>query len=228
MHIKICGLTNLDDALAAVEAGADYLGFNFYTRSPRYITPEACGRLQAGLARRGAPATTVGVFVNSPTAEVAAVLDGCGLQLAQLHGDERPEHLTLLWGRAFKVLREPAALSGAELETLSVFSPSRPAFLVDALAPNLYGGSGQLADWPAAARIAARYPIFLAGGLNPDNVAQAVEQVRPWGVDAASGVESAPGKKDHARIAAFVAAAREAAGRASAIRPPVAAASGQS
>ena len=210
MHIKICGLTNLDDALAAIDAGADYLGFNFYAKSPRYLPPAACERLQSELARRGAAATTVGVFVNSPVAEVAALLDSCGVKLAQLHGDERAEHLTVLWGRAFKVLRQPAALSGDELQALSVFSPGQPAFLVDALAPNLYGGSGQLADWQAAARVAARHPIFLAGGLNPANVAAAVEQVHPWGVDVASGVESAPGKKDHARIKSFVAAARAA------------------
>jgi phosphoribosylanthranilate isomerase len=207
MHIKICGLTNLDDALAAVDAGADYLGFNFWPKSPRYLTPEACVQIQAGLRRRGAAVTTVGVFVNTPAAEVAAVMQACGLDLAQLHGDERPEHLTPLWGKAFKVVRNPAAVTGAELEALTVFSPSQPAFLVDAPAPNLYGGSGQLADWQAAAALAARYPIFLAGGLNPANVAAAVEQVKPWGVDVASGVESAPGQKDHAKIRAFVAAA---------------------
>jgi phosphoribosylanthranilate isomerase len=210
MHIKICGLTNLDDTLAALDAGADYLGFNFYPKSPRYITPEACRRIRAELARRGAAATTVGLFVNTPTTEVATVLDSCALDLAQLHGDERPEHLTLLWGRAFKVVRDPAALTGAELQALTVFSPSQPAFLVDAMAPNLYGGSGMLADWQAAAQLAARYAIFLAGGLNPGNVAAAIEQVKPWGVDVASGVESEPGKKDHAKIKSFVAAATAA------------------
>src|SRR5258708_33620531 len=109
MHIKICGLNKLDDALVALDAGADYLGFNFYAKSPRYVTPEACGRLQAELRRRGASATTVGIFVNHSSAEVATILDACGLDLAQLHGDERPEHVTLLWGRAFKALRDPKA-----------------------------------------------------------------------------------------------------------------------
>lgn len=210
MHIKICGLTNLDDTLAAVDAGADYLGFNFYPKSPRYITPQACGRIRSALVRRGSTATTVGLFVNAPAAEVAMVLDTCALDLAQLHGDERPEHLTLLWGRAFKAVRDPAALTAAELEALTVFSPSQPAFLVDAQAPNLYGGSGLLADWPAAARLAGRYAIFLAGGLSPSNVAAAVEQVKPWGVDVASGVEAELGKKDHAKIKSFVAAATAA------------------
>src|SRR5713101_5869851 len=100
MHIKICGLTNLDDTLAALDAGAGYLGFNFYPKSPRYITPEACGRITAELARRGAAVTTVGVFVNSPAAEVAAIMTAGGLRLAQLHGDEGPAALTPLWGRA--------------------------------------------------------------------------------------------------------------------------------
>jgi phosphoribosylanthranilate isomerase len=207
MHIKICGLTNLDDTLAALDAGADYLGFNFYPKSPRYITPEACRRIRAELARRGATATTVGLFVNTSMAEVAMMLDTCALDLAQLHGDERPEHLTRLRGRAFKAVRDPAALTGADLQALTVFGTNQPAFLVDAMAPNLYGGTGRLADWQAAARLAARYAIFLAGGLNPSNVAAAIEQVKPWGVDVASGVEAEPGKKDHAKIKAFVAAA---------------------
>jgi len=209
MHIKICGLTQLDDALAAVEAGADYLGFNFYARSPRYLTPEACARLCAELARRNLRVTTAGIFVNQPPAEVASVLDYCGLNLAQLAGDEPPEHLTLLWGRAFKAVRDAAA-AAADLAALAQFSPGWPAFLLDAAAPGAYGGTGQVGDWPSAAKLAARYPIFLAGGLNPANVAAAIEAVRPWGVDVASGVERAPGQKDQAKIKAFVQAARAA------------------
>ncbi len=203
MHIKICGLTNLADTLAAAEAGADYLGFNFYPRSPRRVTPETCAHLRAELARRGHAVTTVGIFVNQGPAEVAALLDFCGLDLAQLHGDERPEQLTVLWGRAFKAVRDPR---GVDWEALTVFSPGRPAFLLDANAPGAYGGTGQTADWDAARPIAARYPIFLAGGLNPGNVAAAIERVRPWGVDVASGVEAEPGRKDHAKMRAFVAA----------------------
>lgn len=209
MPIKICGLTNLDDALAAVEAGADYLGFNFYPKSPRYLPPEAIARLRGELARRGAAAKTVGIFVNQTPAEVAMLLDYCGLELAQLHGDERPEHLTLLWGRAFKALRE-ADPAPADLDALAGFSAGPPAFLIDALVPNAYGGTGQTADWARARAIAARYPIFLAGGLTPDNVGAAIAAVQPWGVDVASGVESAPGRKDHALVRAFVNAARAA------------------
>jgi phosphoribosylanthranilate isomerase len=113
----------------------------------------------------------------------------------------------VLQGRAFKAVRDPASVTDDELAALSRFSPEQPAFLVDAPAPGLYGGSGLLADWQAAARLAARYPIFLAGGLNAANVAAAVAQVQPWGVDVASGVEAQPGRKDHGKIRAFVAAA---------------------
>jgi phosphoribosylanthranilate isomerase len=209
MPIKICGLTRLDDCLAAVDAGADTLGFNFYPRSPRRLTPEDCALLVADLARRAAPVKTVGIFVNQAPAEVAALLDRCGLDLAQLHGDERPESLAALRGRAFMALSDPDP-SLDRLEALARISPGRPAFLIDALVPGAYGGTGQTADWDRARAIAARYPILLAGGLTPDNVAAAIAAVQPWGVDVASGVESAPGQKDHAKIRAFVTAARAA------------------
>lgn len=210
MHIKICGLTNLPDVLAAVEAGADYLGFNFYPRSPRYVTPEACAALIDELARRDAAVTTVGIFVNEPASDVMMKLDYCGLDLAQLHGDEALDQLTLLKGRAFKALRDATA-AAENLDALAAFGPGEPAFLLDAAAPGVYGGTGQVGDWPAAAALAQRYPLFLAGGLNPGNVAEAIAAVRPWGVDVASGVESAPGRKDQAKITAFVQAARAAA-----------------
>ena len=209
MRIKICGLTSIEDALAAVEAGADYLGFNFYPPSPRYVTPEACAEMTAELGRRGARVVTVGIFVNMPPDEMALLLDKCGLHLAQLHGDERPEQLGALWGRAFRAVREPA---GADFEALASFSPGAPAFLLDANAPNAYGGTGQTADWNAAQAVARRYPIFLAGGLTPDNVAAAIAQVQPWGIDVASGVESVPGRKDRGKMEAFVRLARQGEG----------------
>lgn len=210
MHIKICGLTNLDDTLAAIDLGADYLGFNFYPKSPRFIEPAACAEVHAQLDRRGLlrRVTTVGIFVNRAPAEVAALLDQCGLGLAQLHGEEPPEELGVLWGRAFKALR--GAPPEAELQAVARFSPGQPAILLDAHAPGAYGGTGQVGDWPAAAQAAARYPIFLAGGLTPANVAAAIAQVRPWGVDVASGVEAAPGRKDREKMRAFVAEARRA------------------
>ena len=203
MHIKICGLTNLDDALAAIDAGADYLGFNFYPKSPRYLTPEACAAIQAEIQNRRSKITTVGVFVNEPLASLAAILQDCGLDLAQLHGDETPERLNVLQGRAFKAFRG----TGENHAAYAAAGPGAPAFLVDAYAVNAYGGTGHVADWAAARALAAQYPIFLAGGLTPQNVAEAVAQVKPWGVDVASGVEASPGKKDHAKMRAFVQAA---------------------
>jgi phosphoribosylanthranilate isomerase len=204
MHIKICGLTNLDDALAALDAGADCLGFNFYPKSPRYLPPDDCARIISSLR---APVTTVGVFVNEPPARVAALLDHCGLDLAQLHGDEPPEYLTLLWGRAYKAFR--GAADGVGFADFARISPGAPALLMDAHVPNAFGGTGRLADWAAARALAARFPIFLAGGLAPENVAQAIAQVQPWGVDVASGVESAPGRKDQRKMRAFVKAVCE-------------------
>jgi phosphoribosylanthranilate isomerase len=207
VQVKICGLTSLADALAAVDSGADYLGFNFYSQSPRYVEAVACAQITAELARRGAHVKTVGVFVNHRPAEVAALMDRCGLDLAQLHGDEQLEHLPALRGRAFKAVRGGIPAE-AQLQDLARFGPGQPAFLLDAHAPGLYGGTGQLADWDAAAGLAARYPFFLAGGLTPDNVAAAITQVKPWGVDVASGVEAAPGKKDMAKMKLFVENAR--------------------
>jgi phosphoribosylanthranilate isomerase len=208
VQVKICGLTRLDDALAAVDSGADYLGFNFYAKSPRYVEPADCARIISELARRGLRVITVGVFVNHRPAEVAALMEQCGLDLAQLHGDEVLESLASLRGRAFKVVRGTLPPE-AELQAVTRFGPGQPAFLIDAQAPGQYGGTGQLADWDAAATLAARFRIFLAGGLTADNVGAAVAQVGPWGVDVASGVESAPGKKDVAKMRAFVANARK-------------------
>ncbi len=206
MHIKICGLTTLDDAQAAIAAGADYLGFNFYPASPRYLKPETCAEILNQLRARRAHVRTVGIFVNETPAQVRAVLDLCGLDLAQLHGAEPPEILQALWGRAYKAFRG----AGQAHAAYAAAGPGAPAFLVDAYAPQAFGGTGQVADWPAAQALAAHYPLFLAGGLTPENVAEAVRQVKPWGVDVASGVEDAPGKKDAKKIKDFVAAAKGA------------------
>lgn len=209
MRIKICGLTTLEDALAAAEAGADLLGFNFYPPSPRCLTPAGCAPIAAAVRRRWPAARLVGVFVNEPPARVAAVLAEAGLDLAQLHGQETAADLRALAGRAFKAFRGV----GAGHAEYAAAGAGQPAFLVDAYSPALYGGTGQTADWPAVRPLAAQYPLLLAGGLTPENVAEAVAQVRPWGVDVASGVESAPGRKDAGRVRAFILAARQAAER---------------
>jgi phosphoribosylanthranilate isomerase len=216
MHIKICGLTNLDDALAAIDLGADYLGFNFYPKSQRFIAPEDCAQITSALtnhASRLTPhesrLTLVGIFVNEPPARVAAILRDCGLDLAQLHGDETPEELAELKGRAYKGVR------GTGMKNLNDFvhNGQTPALLLDAYSPNAYGGTGHTVDWAAARVIAEQFPIFLAGGLTPENVADAIAQVKPWGVDVASGVEVSPRKKDHVKMRAFVEASKADEGR---------------
>ncbi|MBL8055271.1 MAG: phosphoribosylanthranilate isomerase [Anaerolineales bacterium] len=204
LNIKICGLTTLADALAAVEAGADLLGFNFYPPSPRYLTPAACAAITADIRPRAPGVRLVGVFVNEPPERVAALLAEAGLDLAQLHGEEAPAALAALAGRAFKAFRG----LGADHAGYAAAGPGAPAFLLDAYSPTLYGGTGQTADWTAARPLAQQYPLLLAGGLTPANVAEAIAQVRPWGVDVASGVEAAPGRKDAAKVAAFIRAAR--------------------
>lgn len=208
--IKICGITTLEDALEALAAGADILGFNFYPHSPRYISPTVCQAVVRAVREAHPWAILVGVFVNAPAAQVLDTLDTCGLDLAQLSGDEPPEILEQLGERAFKAFRPR---SQDELESLLRIYPLRregPAALVDAMKPGLYGGSGQMANWRAAAWLAQRAPILLAGGLTPENVAMAIAQVQPWGVDVASGVEAAPGRKDKIRLRAFVQQVRKA------------------
>lgn len=209
MKVKICGLTNLADALAAVDAGADLLGFNFYPSSPRYVPPEDCARMVRELRLRRSLTVMVGVFVNEPPAEIRAIMDHCRLDLAQLSGDEPPEDLIRLGACAFKALRPANATT---LQDSLARYPARlgpPAWLVDAFRPGRYGGTGQVAEWNLARSLARQAPILLAGGLTPENVAQAVRQVQPWGVDVASGVESTPGQKDDAKMRALIEAVRK-------------------
>ncbi len=211
MQVKICGITNREDALAAVSAGADMLGFNFYPGSPRCISPETCAEIMRALA--GYNVVTVGVFVNAAAEEIETTLQTYGLDLAQLSGDEPPEVLNRLGERAYKALR-PADEAG--LKAGLGRYPQRtlaPAWLVDAYRPGAFGGTGQVADWGLAAGLAAQAPVLLAGGLRPENVAAAIAQVHPWGVDVASGVELRPGKKDTQKMAAFIQNAKKATDR---------------
>jgi phosphoribosylanthranilate isomerase len=197
-----------------VSAGADWLGFNFYPPSPRSISSAACrqivGSLRSALGANASQVRLVGVFVNARPAAVLRTLDECTLDLAQLSGDETPEDLRACGGRAYRALR---AGRGDSLAGLFCGLPSRdapPAALVDAAVPGEYGGTGRLADWEQARALAADHAVFLAGGLSPGNVADAVRCVRPWGVDAASGIESAPGKKDAEKMRRFVDLVRRA------------------
>ncbi len=209
MFVKICGITSLEDAWTAVEAGADALGFIFHPASPRFVLPEAASVIVTAIRREAPSVRCVGVFVNEPVERIRSLLDSIPLDWAQLHGDEPPEALAALGDRAYKVLRpRPGIILDPE--------PYRgrlvrgPALGVDAWHRSSYGGSGQPADWEIAAAWAKKYPLLLAGGLTPENVARAITYVRPWGVDVSSGVETAPGRKDPARVRAFIAEARRA------------------
>jgi len=197
--IKICGIKTVNDALIAMDAGADMLGFNFYPKSPRYISVGKCRDIMS-VMRKYAQITYVGVFVNASVAEIRAAMETCALNLAQLHGDETSEMVQSLNGKAFKAFR-----GVPDVEHIDDFiRDDVPALLVDASVKDAYGGTGLTADWSAAAELAKNYSILLAGGLTAENVAEAVRQVRPWGVDVASGVESSPGSKDASRMKAFV------------------------
>jgi phosphoribosylanthranilate isomerase len=200
-RIKFCGIKTVGDALAAMEAGADLIGFNFYPKSPRAIDVGRCRDIMSVMRKFG-HITYVGVFVNASVAEVRGTIETCGLSLAQLHGDETAELVQSLQGKAFKAFRGvPQSING--------FSRGvAPALLVDAAVKGAYGGTGITADWDGAADLAKRLPILLAGGLTPKNVTEAVQQVRPWGVDVASGVEADVGQKDPVKMKAFVEAVR--------------------
>jgi phosphoribosylanthranilate isomerase len=197
--VKICGITSLDDALACVDAGADALGFNFWPKSKRHIAVDRA----AAIAKRVPPnVRTVGVFVNPSESDVDRAFGSGAIDLAQLHGDETPDFCRRFSGRYIKALRlrDAASLAGmAEYACDFV--------LVDADTPG-YGGSGQRADTSLAAEAARTRRVILAGGLTPDNVADAVAEVKPYGVDVAGGVEREPGVKDWIKVAAFVQAAK--------------------
>jgi len=218
VHVKVCGITDAADARAAIAAGADLLGFIFFPKSPRYVPPERVRDILDAVEPGRAGVRSVGVFVDEPIQAVTQILDFCGLDLAQLHGDEPPAMLGLegqaqgpaptLAGRAYKALRPRSAEEAADLAARYALPAHLPALLVDAYHPHLRGGTGETADWQLAAGLARQYALLLAGGLTPANVAQAVKAVRPWGVDVSSGVESSPGHKDHAALHAFIQAIR--------------------
>ena len=224
-RVKICGITSYEDALCAAGAGADYLGFIFFKKSPRYVTPEAAGEITSRLtghisASAPRPATGagtrplprfIGVFVNEALAVVEETIQRAHLDYAQLHGDEPPAMLEALRGRGFKALRPTsAAEAGIDAEWYADLGPrDGPQLLIDAYDPNEYGGTGKRADWNAAADLCQTCPrLVLAGGLTPLNVAAAVEAVRPWAVDVSSGVEIKPGSKDPDKVRAFVSSAK--------------------
>ena len=203
--VKICGITNLEDALVSAAAGADAVGFNFYRPGPRYIEPLAAREI---IDRLPPNVLTVGVFVNEPTPEtVGQIASDAGVAAVQLHGDESPDYCRALRDRyVIKVLT-----------AVSDFDPERAldyevqAIMLDAFDPHMRGGTGRVMDWFVARKTRALVPrLFLAGGLAADNVRDAIEAVDPYGVDACSRLEISPGKKAHERVEAFVNAARAA------------------
>ncbi|TET52736.1 MAG: phosphoribosylanthranilate isomerase [Anaerolineales bacterium] len=214
--VKICGLTNEEDALCAAEAGADLLGMIFYPGSPRFVDADRAARIREAVRRSfgdGGP-RFVGVFVNGPVALVQTAIERVGLDLVQLHGAEPPRDVLLLSPRAYKAIRpqtgERAQAAAAAYGDVVPADGGNPQFLVDAYDPEQYGGTGRRADWTVARVLAERYRVLLAGGLDPEMVAAAIEEVRPWGVDVSSGVEREKGRKDHAKVGAFVQAVRAA------------------
>jgi phosphoribosylanthranilate isomerase len=203
VKVKICGITNVEDGLAAAEAGADALGFIFYERSPRYVSIE-----KAGVLIRNLPAeiVKVGVFVDADEEIIFRAIAECGLNLLQFHGAESPEYCVqfgLMSMKAFQV-RDAESLSQlADFKT--------DAWLLDAYSPDKLGGTGERFNWDLAVKAQKLgRPIFLAGGLTADNVAEAVKQVQPYAVDVSSGVEASPGKKDQGKVRAFIQAAKAA------------------
>ncbi len=200
-QVKICGITNLADAQAAIEAGADALGFIFYEKSPRYMTIPAVAEIFKKSTLR---IMRVGVFVNAPEDFVLRAVAECGLSLLQFHGDEPPEFCTQFDVMSMKAFRI------RDVESLKDL-PKYPtdAWLLDACSAENLGGSGEKFNWQIAVE-AQKFgrPVFIAGGLTPENVAGAVRHVKPFGVDVSSGVESSPGMKDHAKVRAFIRAVR--------------------
>jgi phosphoribosylanthranilate isomerase len=200
-RVKICGITNVADGQSAAEAGADMIGLMFYEHSPRHVTVKEAGAISLALPPF---VLRVGVFVNPTEELVTHAIGECKLSLLQFHGDESSEFCTqfgLMSMKAFRI-RDAASLAAlANYET--------DAFLLDAFSSEARGGTGEKFNWNLAVE-AQKFgrPIFLAGGLTPENVAEAVRKAQPFGVDVSSGVESAPGKKDHAKVKAFIQAAK--------------------
>jgi phosphoribosylanthranilate isomerase len=202
-RVKICGLTRVEDAMVAADAGADALGFVLYKESPRCITAE---QAQDIISRVPPFVTTVGLFVNQPAHWVRVIAERCGVDTLQFQGDETPAYCEAFAQRSIKAIR---VKDRASLEGMAEYRVR--AFVLDAYREGEYGGTGQTFDWDLAVAAKTHGRIILAGGLTPDNVAEAIRRVRPFAVDVSSGVEgSTRGVKDHGKIRAFIQAAKAA------------------
>jgi len=201
VKVKICGITNVDDALAASDVGVDALGFVFHKESPRHVSPDQAREI---VRRLPAFITTVGVFVDMPLGEVEAIMHHASLDVIQLHGHELPE-ACVLGRRVIKAIRVKEL---SDLEPLKNYRVS--AFLLDTYTQESFGGTGQIFNWDIALDAKQFGKIILAGGLNPDNVDKAVRWVKPYGVDVSSGVEERKGKKDQGKMRLFIERAKGA------------------
>ena len=202
-RIKICGITNIDDALMAIDAGADALGFNFVPDTPRYLKDT---KAAAKIIEQLPPfITTVGLFVNADPELIQLIADKCQLDMLQLHGDESPQFCQGFNRRVIKAVRVKDESSCSHLSDYHV-----SGYLLDTYVKGELGGTGVAFDWRLAVKAKQYGRIVLAGGLNPDNVGSAVQQVRPYGVDVSSRVEASPGRKDPVKVMAFIQNVREA------------------
>ena len=197
VKVKICGITNVDDAMAAVDFGADALGFVFYHGSPRYISPDDAAEIAGKLPPF---ITSVGVFVDEKTEEIEKVIASTGIDVIQLHGDETPD-MCRFSRRIIKAIRVKSLES---LDTLVNYKDRVSAFVLDTFAPDIFGGTGLIFNWDIAEYAKQFGRVILAGGLTPDNISEAVRRVRPYGVDVSSGVELKKGKKDHNKLKLFI------------------------
>lgn len=192
VKVKICGITNLADAQAAIKMGADLLGFNFYPKSPRYIQPQAAMEI---ISRLPAFVDTVGVFVNPSLEQIKEMITDGQLNWVQLHGDETPQFCESLLSLSIRTMKALRVRGPEDIQRAENYYTD--AILLDAYRPDKYGGTGTNFDWNIIGHIARR--VFLAGGINPENAQKAVE-LGVYGIDVCSGVESAPGKKDHKKM----------------------------
>jgi len=203
--VKICGITNWPDARRAIEAGADFLGFNFYAGSPRYIEPAKAWRIVRRMPKR---VGAVGVFVDESEGKMAEIARSVGLARLQLHGNESPAVVRRL-SRSFFVIKAVRVRKSFRAKQLSRFKDAK-ALLLDSFDAKQRGGTGKTFDWRAAGRVNGGVKIFLAGGITPENVGAAIRITKPYAVDVCSGVEAKPGKKDAKLLKAFMRAVEKA------------------
>lgn len=196
VKVKVCGMTSLKDALVAVEGGADAVGFIFYKKSPRSVTMKTVREIVLELPPF---VDTVGVFVDETAEQINKIADYCNLDIIQLHGDESPTFCKKIRRKVIKAFRIKDMQSVKKISNFQV-----SGFLLDTFSEKLHGGTGKVFDWNLALPAKKFGPVIMAGGLTPNNVQQAVRQIRPYGVDVCSGVESEPGIKDHKKVRAFL------------------------